>query len=104
MIFPHFTKKLRAFSENKKTGPALGESRLFDVFRYQAMYAYCLSALLGSANGAGACTSAAVDASVSVDNVLAVALGNCVYGAAVCASAARNALIGNYVCHIGILL
>ena len=64
----------------------------------------CRLALLRSANGTCACASAAVDASVSVDNVLAVTLGNCVYGAAISASAASDALVRNYVCHISILL
>lgn len=55
--------------------------------------------LLGSANRAGAFARAAVNTSVCVDNILAVALGNSVYGAAVCASATSDALIGNLICH-----
>lgn len=54
---------------------------------------------LGSADRAVTRASAAVDASVGVDNILAVALGNRVYGAALCASAASDALIGNLICH-----
>lgn len=35
----------------------------------------------GSLYGAGICTSAALDALISVDNVLAIALGDSLYGA-----------------------
>ncbi len=49
--------------------------------------------------GASICTSAAADAFISVDNVLAVAFGNARGGAAVCTSATADALIGNLVCH-----
>ncbi len=43
---------------------------------------------LGSFNGASVCTSTAFDASISVDNVLAVAFRNSLNGAFCCASAA----------------
>jgi len=43
--------------------------------------------------GACICASAAADALISVDNVLAVAFGNARNRAAVCASAAADALI-----------
>ena len=60
----------------------------------------CIGLLrLGSANGASTLTSAAVDAGACVDNILAVTLGDSVYGAAVCARTARDAIVGNYVCH-----
>ena len=51
---------------------------------------------------ASICTSAAADAFISVDNVLAVAFGNARGGAAVCTSATADALIGNLVCHLEI--
>ena len=53
-----------------------------------------------SANRAGVCTRAAADALVSVDNVLAVTLGNARNGASISASAAANALVSNLVCHV----
>ena len=55
--------------------------------------------LLGSANGADLGTSAAVDAGISVDHVLAVAFLNSGDGAAVGASAAHDASIINLVSH-----
>ena len=48
--------------------------------------------------------SAAVDASVSVDNILAVSLRNSANRAALCASAASDTLIRNLVSHSKILL
>jgi hypothetical protein len=51
------------------------------------------------ANRASAGAGAAIDALVSVDNVLAVLLGDAAYGALVSASAAGNALIGNLISH-----
>ena len=56
--------------------------------------------LRGSAYRAGASASAAANAGVSVDNVLAVTLGNCVYRTSLSASAASDAIVRNYVCHI----
>ena len=53
----------------------------------------------GSANGAGTCTSTAIDAGVSVDNVTIVALGNSANGAAGFTSAAADASVSNYICH-----
>ena len=53
----------------------------------------------GCAYGAGVCTGAAANASVSVDNILAVALGDAAGGASICASAASDAIIRNFVCH-----
>lgn len=58
----------------------------------------------GSAYGAGVCTSTALDASVLVDYIFAVALGDSVNGAACCASAASDAIVRNFVCHCEILL
>lgn len=54
---------------------------------------------MGSANRAGACTSAAINASVSVDNILAVALRDSAYRTSISASAASDALVRNYICH-----
>ena len=56
--------------------------------------------LRGSAYRTCASASTAANAGVSVDNVLAVTLGNCVYRAALSASAASDAIVRNYVCHI----
>ena len=54
---------------------------------------------LGRANRASTLTSAAVDAGARVDNIFAVALGDSVYGAAVSASTARDAIVRNLICH-----
>ena len=56
--------------------------------------------LRGSAYRAGASASAAANAGVSVDNVLAVTFRNCLNGALSSASAASDAIVRNYVCHI----
>ena len=53
-----------------------------------------------SAYRASLSTGTAANALVSVDNVLAITLGNASSGASVCASSARNALVGNLVCHV----
>ena len=58
------------------------------------------SAFSGSAYGANVGTRAAVYASVSVDNVLAVALRDCRAGTFVCTSTTHNAFITNYICHV----
>ena len=60
--------------------------------------------LNGSAHGAGISASAAVDASVSVDHELAVALRNSGNGAALSASAAGDAFVSNLVSHDNYLL
>ena len=52
-----------------------------------------------SANGASICTSAAFDASVSVNDIDAIAFGDSLNRAFTCASAASDASVGNYVCH-----
>lgn len=54
---------------------------------------------LGSAYGAVVSTRAAVDAGAGIDNILAITLGNCGNGAAVCASAAGNTFVGNLISH-----
>ena len=54
---------------------------------------------VGSTNGAGTCTCAALDASFSVDDVLAVAFRDSAYGALSCASTTSDALIRNLICH-----
>ena len=63
-----------------------------------------LSVLCGSTYGAGVCTSAAINASILVDNVFAVALAYSFNGAACRACASGDAFIGNFVCHCEILL
>ena len=55
--------------------------------------------LLGSANGANTGTSTALDASIGIDLVLAVSLGNCFNRALCSASAASDAIIRNLVSH-----
>ena len=59
---------------------------------------------MGSFDRAGSCASAALDALFSVDLVLAVSLGDSLYGAVICASAAADASITNYICHVFFLL
>ena len=59
---------------------------------------------LRCANRANTVASAAVDASVSVDNVLAVSLRNSANRAALSASAASDTLIRDLVSHNNILL
>ena len=54
---------------------------------------------LGSAYRTCALAGTAVDASGSVDNVLAVTLGNSGNGASVSASAAADAIVGNLISH-----
>ena len=53
------------------------------------------SALFDGGNGAVVNTGAAADASIGIDNVLAVALGNSLNGAVVSAGAAGNTSIGD---------
>lgn len=55
--------------------------------------------LLGCAYRTCACTSAAVDTGIGVDNILAVSLGNSSYRAAVCTSTAADALVIDGVSH-----
>ena len=57
------------------------------------------SAFVGSAYGANIGTGAAVYTSVSVDNVLAVALGNSRARTFFCTSTAHDAFVINYICH-----
>jgi hypothetical protein len=63
------------------------------------MYLPLELSLLGSANGANTGTSAALDASISVDLVLAVLLSNSVNRAFAGTCAASDAIIGNLVSH-----
>lgn len=60
--------------------------------------------LLGSSDGASVCASAALDAGISVDYILSVALRNSFNGALCCASAAGDAIVRNYICHFSCLL
>jgi hypothetical protein len=55
---------------------------------------------LGSADRASAFASAALNAKLCVDDVLAVALSDRADGASLGASAAGYAIIGNLVCHV----
>ena len=55
--------------------------------------------LLRCSNRASSFASAAVNASVRINNILAVTLRNSSYGAAVSASAASDAIIRNLICH-----
>ena len=57
------------------------------------------SAFSGSAYGANVGTGAAVYTSVSVDNILTVALGNSIYGALISTSTARDAIVRNLISH-----
>ena len=59
--------------------------------------------LSGRTYGASICTATAANASVSVDNELVSTLGDAAGGASISASAARNALIRNLVCHCSFL-
>ena len=52
----------------------------------------------GSSDRACVSASAAVNANIGVDNVRC-ALGNSLYGAACCASAAADAIFTDFVCH-----
>ena len=60
----------------------------------------CTKLLLGgSSHGAGAGASAAFDALIRIDHVLAVALRDRVHGAFGLAGAAHDAFVRNYICH-----
>ena len=54
---------------------------------------------LDRADGAALFAGAAVDADVRVDLILGIALRNRVHRAGICAGAAGNAFIGNFMCH-----
>ncbi len=60
---------------------------------------YCGLFFRGGTDGAVICTSAAGNASVSIDNVFAVTLGDSLYGAICCTSAAGDAFVTDFVCH-----
>ncbi len=57
---------------------------------------------LGSANGAGTLACAALNALVGIDDVMIVTLGDCANGAIRFASAAGNASVGDYICHLNL--
>ena len=57
-----------------------------------------------STNGAGTCASAAGNASVSIDAILAVALRDSTDRALSSASAAGDAIVRNLICHVTYLL
>ena len=67
-------------------------------------FSVCCRLGLGSGNGADVSASAAVDAQIGIDLVLAVTLGDSVHRAALSASAASDASIGNLVSHDSYLL
>ena len=52
-----------------------------------------------SAYGAGVCASAAIDALIYINYILAGALGNGLYRAFACASAAGDAFVRDNICH-----
>ena len=54
---------------------------------------------LGSVNRASACTSTAIKTFISVNNILAVLLGNATNGTFGSASAAADAIIRNLISH-----
>lgn len=54
----------------------------------------------GSAYGANTRTSAALNASICVDDHLAVLFADCLYGACAYASAASDTFVGNLICHV----
>ena len=64
-----------------------------------AVVFYVAELSLDSACWASSCTSSAVDASVSVDNVLAVSLRDCIYWTFASTGSAAYASVSNYVCH-----
>ena len=64
----------------------------------------CRLCLDNRAGGAGAFASAAIDAGVSVDDVLSVALADRVDGAGGSAASAADAGIINNTCHFDVLL
>ena len=63
--------------------------------------AVCAPELLlnGSGNGANAGASAAADASICIDNELAVTLSDSLYGALSCTCTTSDALVRNLKCH-----
>ena len=54
--------------------------------------------------GALSCARTAIDAGISVDNVLTIASGDSLYRALSCASAALQTTVVDYICHTKILL
>ena len=54
--------------------------------------------------GALSCATAAVDAGVSIDHILAIALRDSLYGALSCASTTFQTSVVDYICHTKILL
>ena len=70
------------------------------AFLFLAVCLLCELLSLGSTNRALAGASTALDAGLSVDNELAVTLGDGLNGASCYASAAGYAIIGNLVCHV----
>ena len=80
--------------------PSSASGRAYKVYEAAA---YATASLVQSAfdsfNGATVCTSAAIDASVCVNNILAIAFSNSANGATLCTSAAGDAIIVNYKCH-----
>ena len=69
------------------------------MFVHQSSLEAVELAFNGGTNGASASASAALDALVSIDNVLAVAFRDSVHGALSLASAAADAFVSNNVSH-----
>ena len=64
------------------------------------MFIYAGLFLNRCSNRASACARTARNALVSVDNVLAVTLGNALAGTSFSTCTASDALVCNYVCHL----
>ena len=68
--------------------------------RVSFLFSYVVRlALLDSTGGAGINAAAAVNAGVSVDDILGVALGDSADGAAISTSAAAQASVSNHIGH-----
>ena len=92
----------RYFAKNLPNGSDEDKKEKTTRFAHcsRVVFRPCLvSRFLGSANRAGAGTSAAIHAGVSVDYILAVAFADCAGGTFCCTSAAGDAVITNLVSH-----
>ena len=86
----YLTPQGKAGSNNKAPGPA-DRGLPYEIVLF----------LRGGTHGADIGASAAIDALVGIDFILAVAFGNRLHGAFGFASAAADAFIGNLICHGG---
>ncbi len=82
-------------------GFVLRRNRVLRIYPGRGRLSFRINLLLlcGRSYRTSICTATAADALISVDNILAVTLGNATGGTCVSACAARDALIGNLVCH-----